>query len=176
MMTIFIIGIIIFIIYIVASNDNSTLEKSNYTNYNAYKPDQVIRNELTQKLNKNINVTVTIRNSLNDSIKDESIIEVTGQSTKISSNGVMVRYVLGIPQWPIQYEYEYKYAEINNASIKQKEFYRIFKNSFLNGIYYELGGNTYYAFILLNDLETEYYNHKNLSILEKEKFWTFSYI
>ena len=167
-MTIFIIGIIIFIIYIVASNDNSTLEKSNYTNYNAYKPDQVIRNELTQKLNKNINVTVTIRNSLNDSIKDESIIEVTGQSTKISSNGVMVRYVLGIPQWPIQYEYEYKYAEINNASIKQKEFYRIFKNSFLNGIYYELGGNTYYAFILLNDLETEYYNHKNLSILESQ--------
>ena len=67
-MTIFIIGIIIFIIYIVASNDNSTLEKSNYTNYNAYKPDQVIRNELTQKLNKNINVTVTIRNSLKKAI------------------------------------------------------------------------------------------------------------
>lgn len=167
-MTIFIIGIIIFIIYIVASNDHSTIEKSNYTNYNAYKPDQVIRNELMQKLNKNINVSVTIRNSLNDSIKDESIIDVTGQSTKISSDGVLVKYLLGIPQWPIQYEYEYKYAEINNASIKQKEFYRIFKNSFLNGIYYDLVGNTYYAFILLNDLETEYYNHKNLSTLESQ--------
>lgn len=169
MMTIFIIAIIIFIIYIVSSKNENYKQNNTSSNYNnTYKSDQVIRNELMQKLNKNIKVSVTIRNSLNDSIKDESIIDVTGQSTKISSNVVLGKYVLGIPQWPIQYEPEYKYAEINNASIKQKEFYRIFKNSFLNGIYYDLEGNTNYAFILLNDLQDEYYNHKNLSTLESQ--------
>ena len=169
MMTIFIIAVIIFIIYIASSKDENYRQNSSSSNYNnTYKSDQVIRNELMQKLNKNIKVSVITTNSLNNSIKDESIIDVTGQSTKISSNVVLVKYVLGIPQWPIQYEYEYKYAEINNASIKQKEFYRIFKTSFLNGIYYELEGNTNYAFILLNDLQNEYYNHKNLSTLESQ--------
>ncbi|MBC7523669.1 MAG: hypothetical protein H7239_04440 [Flavobacterium sp.] len=165
----FIIAIFIFIIYIAAKKDENYGQNNTSSNYNnTYKPDQVIRNELNQKLNKNIKVSITIRNSLNDSIKDESIIDVTGQSTKINSNVVLVKYVLGMPQWPIQYEYDYKYADINNASIKQKDFYRIFKNSFLNGIYYELEENTNYAFILLNDLQDEYYNHKNLSTLESQ--------
>ncbi|MFA9194961.1 tellurite resistance TerB C-terminal domain-containing protein [Flavobacterium sp. FBOR7N2.3] len=168
MMTIFIIAIIIFIIYIASSKDENYKNNNVSSNNNTYKSDQVIRNELIQILNKNIKVSVTITNSLNGNIKDESIIDVTGQSTKINSNIVLVKYVLGIPQWPIQYEYEYKYAEINNASIKQKEFYRIFKNSFLNGIYYDLEGSTNYAFILLNDLQNEYYNHKDLSTLESQ--------
>lgn len=169
MMTIFIIALIIFIIYIASSKDENYKQNNVSSNYNnTYKSDQVIRNELMQKLNKNIKVSVTIRSSLNDSIKDDSIIDVTGQSTIISSNIVLGKYILGIPQWTIQYESEYKYAEINNASIKQKEFYRVFKNSFLNGIYYDLEGNTYYAFILLNDLQNEYFNHKNLSTLESQ--------
>ena len=169
MMTIFIIAIIIFIIYTASKKDENYKQNNASSNYNnIYKSDQVIRNELMQKLNKNIKVSVTTRSSLNDNIKDESIIDVTGQSTKINSNVVLGKYVLGIPQWPIQYEPEYKYAEINNASIKQKEFYRVFKNSFLNGIYYDLEGNTYYAFILLNDLQNEYFNHKNLSALESQ--------
>ena len=167
MMTIFIIAIIIFIIYIASSKDENYKQNNASSNYNnTYKSDQVIRNELMQKLNKNIKVSVTTRSSLNDNIKDESIIDVTGQSVKISSNVVLGKYILGIPQWSMQYVYAY--SEINNASIKQKEFYRVFKNSFINGIYYDLEGNTNYAFILLFDLQDEYYNHKNLSALESQ--------
>jgi hypothetical protein len=169
MMTLFIIALIIFIIYIASSKEENYNQNKTSSNYNnTYKSDQIIRNELNQKLNKNVKVSVTTRSSLNDHIKDESIIDVTGQSTKISSNVVLGKYISGIPQWTIQYEPEYKYAEINNASIKQKEFYRIFKNSFQNGIYYGLEGNTIYAFILFYDLQKEYYNHKNLSTLESQ--------
>jgi hypothetical protein len=167
MMTIFIIAIIIFIIYVASSKDENYRQNNVSSNYNnTYKSDQVVRNELMQKLNKNIKISVTTKSSLNDYIKDDSIIDVTGQSKKISSNVVLGKYILGIPQWSMQYVYAY--SEINNASIKQKEFYRIFKNSFLNGIYYDLEGNTNYAFILLFDLLNEYDNHKNISTLESQ--------
>lgn len=164
-MTIFIIAIIIFIIYIVSSKDENHRKNNNQTNYN-YNPASGDINlyKLKQKLNENIKVSVTMGGPLNDYVKDNSIIDVTGQSSIISSNTILVKYILGVPQWPKQYSYAY--AEINNASIKQKEFYRIFKNSFLNGIYYDLEENANYAFILLDDLQNEYYNHKNLSKLE----------
>lgn len=98
--------------------------------------------------------------------KDNSIIDVTGESTRINSNVVLAKYIPGIPYWP--HQYVYSYSEINSASTVQKEFYRSFKYSFLNGIYYELEGNTNYAFILLFDLLNEYDNHKNISRLESQ--------
>ena len=97
---------------------------------------------------------------------DNSIIDVTGQTTKISSNTILAKYIPGIPKWSMQYVYSF--TEINKASHNQKEFYGSFKFSFLNGIYYDLEGNTNYAFILLFDLQNEYYNHKNLSTLESQ--------
>jgi hypothetical protein len=47
-------------------------------------------------------------------------------------------------------------------------FYAIFKNSFLNGEYFDLEGNTNYAFILLFDLLIEFDNHKDISKLESQ--------
>lgn len=100
------------------------------------------------------------------SYKDNSIIDVTGQSSIIRSNGVLAKYIPGIPYW--SHQYVYSYSEINSTSIIQKEFYRSFKYSFLNGVYYELEGNTNYAFILLFDLLNEYDKHKNISTLESQ--------
>lgn len=98
--------------------------------------------------------------------EDDSIIDVTGQSTRINSNVVLAKYIPGVPYW--SHQYVYSYSEINSTSIIQKEFYRSFKYSFLDGVYYELEGNTNYAFILLFDLLNEYDNYKNISTLESQ--------
>jgi hypothetical protein len=113
----------------------------------------------------NDNVTIT-KSSFSNNNNIESIIDVTGQSTIIRSNVVLAKYIPGIPFW--SHQYVYSYSEINNTSVKQKEFYRSFKYSFLNGVYYELEGNTNYAFILLFDLLNDYDNHKNISTLESQ--------
>ncbi|MCW2117943.1 tellurite resistance TerB C-terminal domain-containing protein [Flavobacterium sp. 7A] len=164
MMTILIIAIIIFVMYIIFSNDENSKQSNTHTN--KYNTDDVFRNEVSQINNKNIKVTITIGKPVNSYEADDSIIDVTGQSSKITSNITLIRYALGIPKWPMQYSYAY--ANINDTSFKQKEFYRIFKESFLNSIYFDLENNINYAFVLLDDLQNEYYNHKNLSKLESQ--------
>ncbi|MFN2439000.1 MAG: hypothetical protein ABR503_07355, partial [Chitinophagaceae bacterium] len=78
----------------------------------------------------------------------------------------MKKYSTGVPYWA--HHYVYSYSEINNATTEQKMFYGIFKNSFLNNEYFDLEGNTNYAFILLFDLLNEYENHKDIPGLEKQ--------
>jgi hypothetical protein len=98
--------------------------------------------------------------------EDVSIIDVTDQSYRINSNNNLKKYVSGVPYWA--HHYVYSYSELNSASSKQKKFYNIFKINFLNGKYFDLEGNTNYAFILLFDLQSEYENHKDLSKLESQ--------
>ena len=166
MTAIIIIGIIIFIIYASSSKKKPTQQNTTYTNpYNKQKSEKEIRDELVQSLVKNIKVTVTTSSSTSK-YNDDSIIDVTDQSYRINSNSNLKKYSSGVPYWA--HHYVYSYSEINSASSEQKKFYAIFKNSFLNGEYFDLEGNTNYAFILLFDLLIEFDNHKDISKLESQ--------
>lgn len=98
--------------------------------------------------------------------KNNSIIDITGQSPKINLNNSMIKYSINVPKWKQQYIYSY--SEINGATSEQKFFYSTFKDKFLKDIFIDLEGNTNYAFILLFDLLNDYDNHKNISKLEKQ--------
>lgn len=166
MTAIIIIAIIIFIIYAASSKKKPTQQNTTYTNpNNKQKSEKEIRDELVQSLIKNIKVTVTTSSSTSN-YNDDSIIDVTDQSYKINSNSNLKKYSSGVPYWA--HHYVYTYSEIDSASSEQKKFYAIFKNSFLNGEYFDLEGNTNYAFILLFDLLIEFDNHKNISKLESQ--------
>ena len=166
MTAIIIIAIIIFIIYAASSKKKPTQQKTTYTNpNNKQKSEKEIRDELVQSLIKNIKVTVTTSSSTSN-YNDDSIIDVTDQSYRINSNSNLKKYSSGVPYWA--HRYVYSYSEINSASSEQKKFYAIFKNSFLNGEYFDLEGNTNYAFILLFDLLIEFDNHKDISKLESQ--------
>lgn len=96
--------------------------------------------------------------------KDESIIDVTGNSYAIKSdNNFLVPYADGVPFWANHYVYSY--SEIDNATSGQRKFYEIFKIKFLNGVYLDLEENSNYSFILLFDLLNDYDKHKNLAKL-----------
>ena len=166
MTAIIIIEIIIFIIYAASSKKKPTQQKTTYTNpNNKQKSEKEIRDEIVQSLIKNIKVTVTTSSSTSN-YNDDSIIDVTDQSYRINSNSNLKKYSSGVPYWA--HRYIYTYSEINNASSEQKKFYAIFKKSFLNGEYFDLEGNTNYAFILLFDLLIEFDNHKDISKLESQ--------
>lgn len=166
MTAIIIIAIIIFIIYAASSKKKPTQQNTTYTNpNNKQKSEKEIRDELVQSLIKNIKVTVTTSSSTSK-YNDDSIIDVTDQSYRINSNSNLKKYSSGVPYWA--HHYVYSYSEINSASSEQKKFYAIFKNSFLNGEYFDLEGNTNYAFILLFDLLIEFDDHKDISKLESQ--------
>jgi hypothetical protein len=157
---IIIIGIVI--IYAVTRKKRPVPQNMNPANtYSAANLEKEKRDELTKSIAENIKITVTTTSSYND----DSIIDITDQSYRITPNSNLKKYNNGVPYWA--HHYVYSYSEINGASIEQREFYRIFKNSFLNNEYYDLEGNTNYAFILLFDLLNEYETDKKLLRLEK---------
>jgi TerB-C domain len=125
--------------------------------------------------------------------KDNSIIDVTGESYDISQNDYEVGskqsaitevlktintkkisdYEIGlkesktsVPFW--EHQYVYSFSEINDATREQKEFYIFLKNQFLNRIFVDLEGNSNYTFILLFDLLRDYDRHQNISGLENQ--------
>ncbi len=106
-----------------------------------------------------------VTTSSSNNYKDNSIIDVTGESYKLNPNNLK-KHETGVPYWA--HQYVYSYSEISSASIEQKKFYIIFKNNFLKEEYIDLGGNTNYAFILLFDLLNEYENLKDIVKLEKQ--------
>lgn len=160
--TVIVIGIIIFIIFALAGKKKPTPPPPTYKKQ---KTAEELKAEMVESILKNIKITVTTSSS-NSNYKDDSIIDVTGDSYRINTNGNLKKYSNGVPNWA--HHYVYSYAEINGASAEQKKFYSIFKNSFLNGEYLDLEGNTNYAFILLFDLLNEYENHKDIPKLEKQ--------
>jgi hypothetical protein len=166
MTAIIIISIIIFLIYAASSKKKTTKQKTADTNTNnKQKSEKEIREELVQSLIKKDKFIVTISNSTSNNT-DDSIIDITDQSYTINSNSNLKKYSSGVPYWT--HHYVYSYSELNSASSEQKKFYTIFKNSFLNGEYFDLEGNTNYAFILLFDLLIEFDNHKNIPKLESQ--------
>lgn len=158
MTAIIVIGIIIFIIY-ATSNKKKSIHKNNKV------IDPIARNEMKEKIAKNIKITVTKSSSTKNNYH-ESIIDVTDQSYRIISNDNLKKYCYGVPYWA--HQYVFSYSELNSASGEQKKFYNIFKISFLNGEYFDLEGYTNYAFILLFDLQNEYENHKDIEKVESQ--------
>lgn len=147
---------------------NKELTQQNLKNTNisvSEKTEQEMKDELVQNILKNIKITVTTSSSTKSNY-DDSIIDVTDQSYRINSNNNLKKYSSGVPYW--SHHYVYSYSELNSASAEQKKFYNIFKINFLNGEYFDLEGNTNYAFILLFDLLNEYDSHKDISKLESQ--------
>lgn len=107
---------------------------------------------------------ITITTSSN--YKDDSIIDITGQSSIIPTNNNLKKYIKGVPFWA--HHYVFSYNEIMEASYEQIDFYHTFKESFLRGEYLDLEGNTNYAFILLFDLLNNYESNKKLLRLENQ--------
>lgn len=146
MTTVIVIAAIIFVIYLAAGKS-----KPKKTNIPKHEP--------------KIQIKVTVNSGQNK--KDESIIDVTGNSYAIKTdNNSVVSYENGVPSWA--HQYVYSYSEINSATSEQKKFYEFFKIKFLSGVYLDLEGNTNYSFILLFDLLNEYDNHKDLAKLENQ--------
>lgn len=147
---------------------NKELTQQNLKNTNisvSEKTEQEMKDELVQNILKNIKIIVTTSSSTKSNY-DDSIIDVTDQSYRINSNNNLKKYSSGVPYW--SHHYVYSYSELNSASAEQKKFYNIFKINFLNGEYFDLEGNTNYAFILLFDLLNEYDSHKDISKLESQ--------
>ena len=166
MTAIIIIGIIIFIIYTASSKKKPTRQNTTYINpYNRKKSEKEIRDELLQDIGKR-RFTVTSPNSSINNCNDESIIDVTDQSIQINTNSSLKKQSYDVPYWA--HHYVYSYSELKGASVEQKKFYFFFKNSFLNGEYLDLEGNTNYSFILLFNILEEYENHKDIAVLEKQ--------
>src|SRR5699024_5271509 len=71
-----------------------------------------------------------------------------------------------VPYW--RFSYVYSNRELDNATKAQKEFYKYFKNKFLEGEYVDIKGNSNYAFILYFDLIEAYQEHKDIQLLERQ--------
>jgi hypothetical protein len=101
-----------------------------------------------------------------DEIEDHSIIEISDQYENLNPQNTLNKVIVDVPYWA--HKYVYSNAYLDEGSIEQQEFYKIFKNNFLNGNYFDLKGNNNYAFILLFDFLDDFDVHKDLSKLEKQ--------
>ncbi|MDX2001362.1 MAG: tellurite resistance TerB C-terminal domain-containing protein [Chitinophagales bacterium] len=116
--------------------------------------------------NGGASITTVANNAGSTNKKDNSIIDVTGDSYYLNRPTSLKKYSPGVPLWA--HHYVYSYSEIRGANIAQRQFYEVFKNSFLQGEYLDLAGNLNYAFILLFDLLQEYEIHRDIKRLEHQ--------
>ncbi len=79
-----------------------------------------------------------------------AVVDVTGQYGVIPPPAGLGTYPGGVPVWA--HRYVYSADELGYATQQQKSFYLEFRRAFVRGCYYDLEGNTNYAFILLFDL------------------------
>lgn len=102
---------------------------------------------------------------------DESIIDVTGEYVKIDRTANAeepVKVPDGIPYW--EKEYIFSTRSLDSARTEVRRFYKKYKEAFLAGIYYDLGGNdnSNYFFTLMFDLLQEYDKQPNLTLLTRQ--------
>lgn len=146
--------------YMVDKSQSTGRLKSVSTNkYDSQRSKIDLNNQLENSI-QDMKITITTSSNY----KDDSIIDITGQSSNIPSNIELKKYANGVPFWA--HHYVFSYDEITRATYEQKGFYSFFKESFLKGEYLDLEGNTNYAFILLFDLLNEYETNKKLLKLE----------
>ena len=77
----------------------------------------------------------------------------------------LTNYQKGVPFW--RYQSDFSFSDLENASIEQQEFYKIYKQKFLNGEFLDIEGNNNYLHILFYDLLAEYSKNKNIQELQK---------
>lgn len=127
--------------------------------------DNKIIEKIVDDLSNSIKIEVTTPSYKNPSI-DKSIIDITDETYIISNHpSGLKKYENGVPFWT-RYIVN-SYSEIKTVSPEQRQFYINFKNGFLTGVFYDLEGNTNYAFILLFDLIEYYKLHSNFTVFEK---------
>ena len=161
-----IIGVVILIYIIRSSSKNRKATKENTVLAKNYpKTKSELKEEMIQNVIKSFKVTIPTSN-FSSSFNDDSIIDVTGQAYEINTSNDFKKYSGGVPYW--EHQYVYSFSELNSASAEQKQFYNLFKINFSNGEYFDLKGNTNYAFILLFDLLNEFETHKDIFKLEKQ--------
>jgi len=94
----------------------------------------------------------------NDSKSKKQIVDKASLDLKKSE--------IPIPYWA--HQYVYSIDALSNASIEQKKYYDHFKKLFLQNVFTHIEGNDNYTFILYYDLIREYYQHKDISILQQQ--------
>lgn len=132
-----------------------------------------LRREIVEFLSSKSKIELDTTKS-NRLIKDDSIIDVSGETYKISqanqsqTKGLadLTVYKADVPAWT--HQYIYSFSAINGATKEQREFYRSFKNRFLRGENVDLEDNSNYAFVLLFDLLEAYESHRNSVKLENQ--------
>lgn len=70
-----------------------------------------------------------------------------------------------VPQWQYTSYFDYKDNPFESANNSQREFYKLFKQSFHEGHLLDIEDNLPYAFILLFDLINEYKQHRDYNLL-----------
>jgi hypothetical protein len=97
---------------------------------------------------------------------DINIVDITNQSYQLNKNIRLVKYPKSIPYWG--YFDNLVYSDLEKASPQQKNFYAIFKESFLKNQYYNLdysGKN--YVQILVFDFIREYHADNDIQKLNQ---------
>lgn len=156
-----IIGIIIFLVYATKSQKRQPQLKTVYTNPDDKQTSKTeMQSESDQNPLNNIETIVTNSGTLS---YDDSIIDVTNKPIEyidsIKQEGTILPYY-----W--KNKTIYSYNDILTANTAQKDFYAVFKQSFLRNVYINLNGNTNYLYILLFDFLTEFDNGNNINKLE----------
>ncbi|MCE1189968.1 MAG: hypothetical protein LWX56_12615 [Ignavibacteria bacterium] len=118
----------------------------------------------SKRLDKDRTIQIITPKTTKD-LTDDSLIDVTGKAYRLQNSETRLnKYFKKIPFW--NNKYVYSHTEIDYATDEQKAFYEFYKTRFLLGMYFDLEGNSNYAFILLFDLLNEYENHKDIKKLE----------
>jgi len=78
----------------------------------------------------------------------------------------LIKYSPKVPYW--NHKYIFSSAELQSANSEQKNFYQIYKDSFLNEKMIDVEGNDNYTFILFYDLITAFQVHGNIKLLESQ--------
>jgi hypothetical protein len=73
---------------------------------------------------------------------------------------------ISVPYWT--HQYVYSSDALTSASVEQKKYYDHFKKLFLENVFLDIEGNDNYSFILYYDLLREYYQHKDINILQQQ--------
>ncbi len=104
--------------------------------------------------------------SINDKPVDNSILDITGEEAIIPNAAVNTVQNKSVVPW--DHRYIYSKDELYQATEAQQDYYRYFKERFLQGDFPELGPYNNYAFILLFDLVEMSEKWKNIDWLEKQ--------
>lgn len=130
------------------------------------------KNKTTSLPKDNDQINFVENSSSKQVSEDQTIIDVTQENINLSIPQTPVNELSSdkdfseeVPYW--RFSYVYSNREIDSATKAQKEFYKYFKNKFLEGEYVDIKGNSNYAFILYFDLLEAYQEHKDIQLLER---------